>query len=180
MHASSFGWARSCCDGDSDFAADVLQVAYVKVLSGTATFSGRSSFRTWFFGVIRFTAMESSRREKKVLAVPHATELYSSSPQADERLLEEEQTVALRRALASLPDRQREVLHLVFYQGMTVSEAAAIMQVSAGTASVHYDRGKRALRSMLSSESGDRGSAAAKPASVELRSSIGSRRRAGE
>ena len=49
----------------------------------------------------------------------------------------------------SLTDKQREVLHLVFYQDLSVREAAEVMQVTVGTARVHYDRGKKKLRGLL-------------------------------
>lgn len=56
---------------------------------------------------------------------------------------------ALTLALAALSVRQREVLHLVFYEGITVREAATAMDVSAGTASLHYERGKERLSKLL-------------------------------
>jgi RNA polymerase sigma-70 factor (ECF subfamily) len=60
-----------------------------------------------------------------------------------------ETATALREALAGLPPRQREVLHLVFYEGLSVREASEVMDVSVGSARVHYDRGKRRLRLLL-------------------------------
>jgi RNA polymerase sigma-70 factor (ECF subfamily) len=42
------------------------------------------------------------------------------------------------------------VLHLVFYQDLSISEAAVIMGVSLGSARTHYERGKARLRELLS------------------------------
>ncbi|HYU52111.1 MAG TPA: sigma factor, partial [Gemmatimonadaceae bacterium] len=62
LHAESFGWALACCGRDREEAEEVLQSAYLKVFAGKARFDGRSTFRTWLFGVIRLTAAEERRR----------------------------------------------------------------------------------------------------------------------
>ena len=149
LHEVSFGWARSCCNGDPDDAADVLQTSYCKVLSGSATFSGRSSFQTWLFGIIRFTALEHRRRGVRELPFADIAEPESPAPAADDLIIEAETVAALRTALGRLPERQREVLHLVFQQELSVADAAEAMGVSVGTARVHYDRGKKRLRALL-------------------------------
>jgi RNA polymerase sigma-70 factor (ECF subfamily) len=150
LHEASFGWARSCCGGDADEGADVLQTCYAKLIAGQATYSGRSSFRTWLFGVIRLTALELRRKRVRDLTVPAWLEPPSAAPLADATLEADEQAELLQRALDQLPDRQREVLHLVFYQGISVADAADVMGLSVGSARVHYDRAKKRLRSLLS------------------------------
>ena len=55
-----------------------------------------------------------------------------------------------RAALEKLPPRQREVLHLAFYEDMSLSEAADVMGLSIGSARQHYERGKKHLREWLS------------------------------
>ncbi len=149
LHEASFGWARSCCGGDADEGADVLQTAYAKLIAGQAVFAGRSSFRTWLFGVIRLTALETRRKRTRDLSAPEWTEAHSVEPTAVVQLEEAEQTATLQAALVQLPDRQREVVHLVFYQGLSVAEAADVMELSVGSARVHYDRAKKRLRALL-------------------------------
>jgi RNA polymerase sigma-70 factor, ECF subfamily len=159
MHAASFGWACSCCGWNEADAEDVLQTTYVKVISGRARYDGRSAFRTWLFGVIRLTAREHARRARsherraEALALEVAVAGSAAVP-ADAGIERAERSAALRSALTRLPDRQREVLNLVLYQEMTIREAADVMEVSIGSARVHYDRGKKKLRALLVDEHG--------------------------
>jgi RNA polymerase sigma-70 factor (ECF subfamily) len=134
-------------------AEDVLQTAYLRVVSGRARFEGRSSFRTWFFGVIRRTALEAGRKrrthqERTLRLVPEEVE-DPGSPDPQGGLEGKERSRRLLEALADLSERQREVLHLVFYQELTIAEAAEVMGVSLGSARTHYGRGKERLRSLL-------------------------------
>jgi len=154
LHASSFGWAMTCCGRERAEAEDVLQEAYWKVFSGKATFDGRSALRTWLFGVIRWTAHERRRWwsfRKREVPTSTPPEAPSSEPVVDRETRE-----ALVRGLARLPPRQREVLHLVFYEDATVEEAASIMGVSLGSARTHYARGKASLLQWLEKEGVDK------------------------
>src|SRR5260370_14881026 len=63
-HVESYGWALSCCRRRRDEAENVLQLVYVKGLSGKAAFDGKSSFKTWLFAVIRQTAAHDSSKER--------------------------------------------------------------------------------------------------------------------
>jgi RNA polymerase sigma-70 factor (ECF subfamily) len=154
LHQESFGWALACCGWDRPAAEDVLQTSYLRVLAGQARFGGRSAFRTWLFGVIRRVSQEygRSRRSRDARAVAldavPAHWLGLEEP-ALEHLDRAETSRRLLEALQRLPERQREVLHLVFYQEMTIAEAARAMGVSLGSARTHYERGKRRMRGLL-------------------------------
>jgi RNA polymerase sigma-70 factor (ECF subfamily) len=157
MHAASFGWALWCCDQRRDEAEEVLQTAYLKVLEGKAGFDGRSSLRTWFFGVIRRTAGERRRRRwlrEQLLGRWFTGRVEEAVPDPEELARGSESSRALREALAELPARQREVLHLVFYQDLTVQEASGVLKVSLGTARTHFERGKARLRKILAAQEG--------------------------
>ncbi len=143
-HRAGFAWSLACCGRNREEAEDVLQTSYLKILDGRAQFAGRSSFKTFLFGVIRRTASESRRRRR-------IAELFFGRPERTPPAPEPvpEERLDLLGALARLPRRQREVLDLVFYVGMTVEEAGQVLGVSAGSARAHYDRGKRRMARIL-------------------------------
>jgi RNA polymerase sigma-70 factor (ECF subfamily) len=151
LHPAAFGWALACCTGDRAAAEDALQASYLKILDGRARFDGRASFRTWVFAVVRRTASEAWRRAALRRLLPlralDGTAETRSDPEAT--LVRSETTRQLLVALATLPRRQRDVLHLVFYQDLTIAEAAEVLGVALGTARTHYERGKTALRKRL-------------------------------
>lgn len=156
LHPASRGWALACCGRDASAAADVLQEAYWKVLEGKARFDGRSALKTWFFSVIRLTAMEQRRSVLRWFgrsAPSEDREPPASSSAKPDRAREKSETASrLSRALAALAPRQREVLHLVFYEELSVADAAAVMGVTVGSARQHYDRGKTRLKELLGDE----------------------------
>jgi RNA polymerase sigma-70 factor (ECF subfamily) len=63
-----------------------------------------------------------------------------------------ESVTHLIAALATLTGRQRQLLHLVFYQDLTIGEAAGVLGISIGTARTHYERAKARMRELLTGE----------------------------
>lgn len=154
LHLASFGWALGCCRRNHADAEDVLQTAYCKILTGKARYDGRAVFKTWLFSVIRHTAIDMHRRAgfRRWFLVDAAETPAGSVPAALRELSPDAPAMQLlfQEALDTLPDRQREVLHLVFYQHLSVQQAAEVMGVSLGSARTHYERGKQRLRARLS------------------------------
>jgi len=152
-HREAFGWALVCCRWDAAEAEGVLQTVYLKILEGRARYGGRAAFRTWLFSVIRKTAADERRRRwlYRLRLARYGTGVPPAAPVElpGEALHRSQREAQLRSALAALPRRQQEVLRLVFYHDMTLQEAAVVMQVSVGSARVHYERGKARLRQWL-------------------------------
>ena len=153
LHSASFGWALSCCRRDQTEAEEVLQTVYLKILEGKARFRGESSLKTWLFAVIRKTAATEYRR-RLLRTLRWGADLETIEPVGTS----EAQTTAFERsesqthfqaALKTLPKRQREALHLVFYEDLSLREAADVMGVSIGSARQHYERGKKKMRESL-------------------------------
>lgn len=156
-HAACYGWALSCCRWDESEAEDVLHSSYLKVIDGRASYGSRSSFKTWLFGVIRRTAAEHRRRSLLYRlwsgsSLDGVTETADPAPDPAQALRRSVANEQLVDAMGMLPQRQREVLHLVFYQDLTIDEAAQVLGVSVGTARTHYERGKSRLRITLNLE----------------------------
>ena len=149
-HADCFAWAMACCGRDRTEAEDVLQTSYLKVLDGRAVFSSRSAVKTWLFGVIRRTAAE--HRRWRALRRFRSTSLAErADPSLDPATAvgHSESAARLVGAVSTLPARQQQLLHLVFYQDLTIAEAAGVLGISIGTARTHYERGKARLRTLL-------------------------------
>ena len=154
LHSASFGWALSCCRRDRVQAEEVLQMVYLKILEDKARFRGEASLKTWLFAVIRKTAIGEHRKNllRKLRWSDRSEQATTLNSPLDQPVLAFEKSEAqahFQNALTGLPRRQREVLHLVFYEDLSLSEAADVMGISIGSARQHYDRGKKGLRKSL-------------------------------
>ena len=149
LHPASFGWALSCCGRNPAEAEEVLQTVYLKILQGKAIYRGESKLQTWLFAVIRKTAISERRKQwlRTLISLPVTT-----SEDLGSEFERSEMQQRFQQALAQLPARQRETLHLVFYHDLSLSEAAEVMNISVGSARRHYERGKKRLRATLDRE----------------------------
>jgi len=154
LHPASFGWALNCCRRDATEAEEILQTVYLKILEGKARYRGESSLKTWLFAVIRKTAASEYRRR-----LLRSLRLVADPNEVPDRIAPHESPTAtversevqthFQDAFKALPKRQREALHLVFYEDLSLREAADVMGVSLGSARQHYERGKKKLRESL-------------------------------
>src|SRR5262249_10478070 len=128
-------------------------------VDGRGGWGGRGRVKPGLFGVIRNTAADQRRRRfLETLLLRRWLGRREAPPlrvPADELLAQEQRRARIQEALKRLARRQREVLELVFYQGMTIEESAEVMGVTVGSARVHYDRGKRRILEELGEESVD-------------------------
>lgn len=147
IHGQLYGWALSRCDFNNAAAEDLMQQAYVELLSGSARFDNKSSLKTFVFSVVQNLSRSRYRRAVSRLRLVRQYELqaptetaYSDEPEIDS---------SIWQTVQELPARQRDIIELVFCRELTIEQAAQVMGVSTGTGRVHYDRAKKALRSKL-------------------------------
>ena len=154
IHQQSFAWAYTCCQYQEQEACEVLQESYMKVFSQKVPFKGQSTIKTWFFGVIRYTALEHRNRfytRRKALERwwKKTTSIEEENVSEEDKYDKQYLKKFITQALDQLPQRQKEIIELVFYQDMSLTEAAEVMNVSLGSAKTHYDRAKKKMKEIL-------------------------------
>ena len=135
---------------ERETAEDVFQETWVRVIRNIGSFRGDAKFSTWLFQIAlnlcRNLARQKSRRT--YVDIDQADQL-SEEPEADGRdpLLSRK----IKKLVASLPDKMREVIVLRFYHDRTDQEIAEITGLPPGTIKSRIFRGMNMLREKIES-----------------------------
>ena len=149
LHGQLFGWALSRCGYDEAVAEDLMQQAYVEVLSGRARFDNKSTLRTFVFGIVQNLARSQFRQMAVRLRLVSTYTFPDDHQHSTTDHADHSEQQLIWQAVESLPQRQRDITELVFCRDMTIEEASKVMGIAVGTGRVHYDRAKKSLASAL-------------------------------
>lgn len=135
---------------DRGDAQEAVQDAFVGAWKGLEGFGGRSSLRTWFFGLTSHKARDIRRRRRPVPVRSETLDRPARSADLPEvRAARSDLLRALDRALAELPLRQRACWLLVEVEGMSQAETAEILHLTPDAVRGQLARGRRALREKM-------------------------------
>ena len=127
---------------------DIVQETYSRLLR-TRDKGRLTSTKAFLFTVARNVAIDLLRRRPKVEHEPisdlHALPVLEEAPSAEESLERQQRRENLIEAIASLPDRCREVLMLRHLDGLPYKEIAVRLGISPNTVKVHMAKGVRDL-----------------------------------
>lgn len=140
---------------DPHTAADLVAEIFVRAIESSSTYKwGLGPPRAWLTGIARNVVHDHARKS--------ARESAAYGRVQGRRLLDEESTErivdrlaahadarALMAQLAALPAGQRDVVALVAVDGLSLTDAAHALGISAGTARVRWHRARRSLRSSV-------------------------------
>jgi RNA polymerase sigma-70 factor (ECF subfamily) len=134
--------------GDRGEAEEVAQETFLRLWTGAADFEPHAQVKTWLYRIARNQCIDRIRKRRA-----HGQEVELDREAGEDRpsaLLLRKQTAAqVGEALATLPERQREAITLVHYEGLSGAEACEVLSVSAEALESLLARGRRALREQL-------------------------------
>lgn len=123
-----------------DDADDVLQNAFVKVYKSIKNFKGNSKLYTWLHRIAINESITFLNKKKKmsISSIDHPDLGLSNRLKADEYFDGNEAELILQRALATLPDKQREVFNLRYQDEMSYKEMSQLLGTSIGGLKASY------------------------------------------
>jgi len=131
-----------------DRADDLVQETLLRAIAKSHLWQTGTDIRAWLFTIMHNQYVNMVRRAMREEASVDIDQVSSSlvattDPTSSRQLRE------LERALARLPDEQREVILLVGLEGLSYESAAQILNVPVGTVRSRLSRGRDALRRLM-------------------------------
>lgn len=142
------------------FTDDILQAeelaedTFVRLVIKRPRFNQKSKFKTWLYTIGRNIAVDHVRRQSRHVEITYddCPEIANEEASLEQVYIQEERSILLHRAMRELKPEYRQILWLVYFEGFTNREAAAIMKRSVHSVETLVYRAKRALRARLDEE----------------------------
>ncbi|MCR5332239.1 MAG: sigma-70 family RNA polymerase sigma factor, partial [Lachnospiraceae bacterium] len=129
-------------------AEDIMMDAFAVAASGTARFSGKSSFKTWLFAIGRNLALKHLRKGH-LFFVPLNDTIVTDRGLPELEIMQNEKNKQLYEALNCINPEYRQVLHLTYFEGMSNDEVASVMKKNKKQVYNLITRGRQALKDVL-------------------------------
>ena len=159
--------------GHRQRAEDVVQEAFVRVLTNLDRFDPSYRFSTWLYTIARRVLLSTVQKEQVRQASDWTGELRSASEGPRDRAERQDSARASRdlvqRALMHLTPEQREIIVLFHQQGWTIAQVADHLEMPEGTIKSHLHRGRLRLREVIVMLEGASGIAEALAAAPDAR-----------
>lgn len=129
-------------------ADDVLQNTFIKAYRNIGKFESRSSLFTWLYTIARNEALtiRKSTIKKATVAIPEytASALSVSNENTEEEILRQ-----LHSALNTLPERQKQVFEMRYYQELSYNEIGNILNLTEGALKASYHHAVKKIEHYL-------------------------------
>ena len=127
-----------------ELASDCVQDAFISAFRRAGSYRGDAAVTTWLHRIVVNACLDRLRRDKPTSELPEyeLADRHDAESSVDTRL-------DVREALDRLPEGQRLALILVDMHGLSVAEAAEVLEVAEGTVKSRCSRGRDAMAALL-------------------------------
>ena len=135
-------------------AEELMEETFFKIITKKPKFNAKHSFKTWLYTIGRNVAIDYLRHNAKISDTPFDDLGNYIQDEYDlERIyIIEERKITVHRALKKLNAEYRQVLWLLYFDGLSNSEATIVMKKNARQMKNLVYRAKSALKSELDKE----------------------------
>jgi len=135
---------------DAALAEDVVQEAFMAIWGSASRYvPERAKAATWILTLVHRRAVDSVRREERRRAAPLGDNAPATAEASEDVAWMRLERERVQRALAQLPDAQREAIELAYYGGFTQSQLAERLGQPLGTIKSRVFNGLTRLRELL-------------------------------
>ncbi len=115
---------------------------------------GNGSFRTWLYTIGRNVAIDYLRRNARraEISIDECSELVSEEQDLELSYIQEERKITVHRAMRKLKSEYRQILWLIYFEGFSHKETAAVMKKSVHNIETLVYRARKSLKSQLEME----------------------------
>ncbi len=139
-------------------AEELTNEVFVDVWRHARSYERRSLATTWLLSIAHNRAISSLRkRREEAWDEDEAAELHDEADPSDVVMQKAEKGRMLRKCVDALPADHREILDLIYYHELSVSEASAVLNVPEGTVKTRLFTARQRLSELLKKAGVDRG-----------------------
>ena len=141
--------------GSHDVVEEVVQEVFMRLWTRAAGYdAARGRLLSWLLTITHHRAVDELRRRRTRLEIANLDEVLGEAPDTDPtRSLDHVALrVAVQRALAQLPQAQRQPIEMAYFGGMTQVEISHALDVPLGTIKTRTRLGLLKLRALLEGE----------------------------
>ena len=135
--------------GSEDLAQDLTAATFERAVAKQHTLRKRGAFGAWLFRIARNVVAGYYRKQRPGVPLESVPDLPAAGPSPPEVVMHREEVARLREAIATLPEREQEIIQLRFGGGLGNKEIAQVMGLQAGHVGVIVYRALRKLRAVL-------------------------------